>query len=113
MAKFSKCTLRNKEFIKKINSAAKQKNNRRLSSLISQASRDEIDSITEIALNATKGNIPYSPRSKNKLKSFRNAVRLIAKCSTPIKKKKKIIANWWFFTCSIKSNTCCGCFRIN
>lgn len=92
MAKFSKCTLRNKEFIKSLSNLSKgKKDSTQLSKLISSASSDQINSITEIALNTLKGNIPYPNKTRDKLKLFKKVIRSLAKPKLSIKKKKQLL----------------------
>lgn len=58
--------------------------------LIRKARDCVIDSISEIALNCLKGNIPLKSCDFNKLKKFRNFLRRISS-GIPIQKRRKLI----------------------
>lgn len=80
----SKCTLRNAEFLKEL-----CKKNRR--SQIKKPTSDNIQSLTEIARNALKGNINYNISTKKKLNKFKKQIRNLAAKRISVKKKKNIL----------------------
>lgn len=83
----SKCTVRNKDFLKSLNVCKK----RDIDVILAKATKDQLDSITEIARNTLKGRIPYTQSSLKKLKRHKNTIREIAKKSISLKKKKQIL----------------------
>lgn len=92
MAKFSKCTLRNKDFLKNIFKLAKCKKLKpELKKHVLNATKDQINSITEIAVNTLRGNIPFTKRAKNKLQQHKESIRALAKPKLPLKKRKELI----------------------
>lgn len=92
MAKFSKCTLRNKQFLELISKLSKNKKfNSKLKQIVLSATPDEINSVTEVAANTLKGNICYNNRSRSKLKQFQQEIRSIAKPKLSVKQRKNII----------------------
>lgn len=92
MAKpFSKCTIRNKEFLSFLSHAVKSKNNSKVKALIDNASADQLNSILEIIKNTLKGNISYSVKDKRKLVKHSDSIRRLSKPGLSNQVKKKII----------------------
>ena len=59
--------------------------------IIQPAHRDLIDAISECSLNILNGTIPLSPYKKKTLKRYVQKLRLLARKSTTVKKRKNII----------------------
>jgi len=83
----SKCTERNLNFIKNIYKCKGDKRKK----LISTATKDNIDSISEIALNTLKGNVPIQLNSLKKLKRHANSVRKISRKGVSVKERKRVL----------------------
>jgi len=83
----SKCTERNLCFLKDIHKhKGKKKKN-----LLIKASKDNIDSISEIASNVLKGNLKLNELNKVKLRKHADVIRVLAAKRTPLKKRKEIL----------------------
>jgi hypothetical protein len=59
--------------------------------LIRKASRDNIDALSEVALNTLLGNVPLKDEQKKKLKRHRTKIRQLAHRRTSTKKKKILL----------------------
>ena len=58
--------------------------------LIRKASKDNIDALSEVALNTLLGNVPLSNKHKQKLKRHKFSIRNLAK-KLSLKKKKEFL----------------------
>ena len=58
--------------------------------LLQSANNVQIKSICEVCLNVLYGNVPVN---RKKLKKYKNVLRALAKKSTSIQKKKKMLVN--------------------
>jgi|GEM_PF-7030264 len=83
----AECVIRNKGFLNRVH---KCKNKER-KTLIKNASRDNIDALSEIALNTLLGNVPLKTEEKQKLKRHRDKIRKLAHRKTSTKKKKILL----------------------
>jgi hypothetical protein len=59
--------------------------------LINSASTDNINAISEAALNTLRGNIPLNKRQKSKLKKYKSKIRSLAKRRLSTKKRKLLL----------------------
>ena len=59
--------------------------------LISRATKDQIDSISEIALNMLKGNVAISPAHLRVLKKYSNPLRALTKKRTSLRRRKQLL----------------------
>lgn len=92
MAKYSKCTVRNKAFLEKLSKYSKcRKPQTDLKKLVNSATPDQLNSITEIAINTLRGNIPHSQANRNRLKVYKQIIRSLAKQSLSAKKRKTLL----------------------
>lgn len=82
-----KCLERNSEFINNLFKSPFKSRKR----LINKASRDNIDSLSEIALNILKGNVSLSPQHKKKLKKHKEKLRNLAQKNISFKKRKGLL----------------------
>jgi len=85
----SSTTERNASFFKTLLCGGKQKKSRQ--KIIRQASTDNIDALSEIALNLLKGNIPLNTKEKKKLKRHKDKIRKLGKRNVSTKKKKTLL----------------------
>ena len=70
---------------------AQSKTPKRRKLLADWATKQDIDAISEIALNTLKGNIKSTPQLYKKLRKNRNILRSLASKNCSICKKRKII----------------------
>lgn len=82
----SNCLKRNSEFLQSLLSKKGNKRKR----LINKASMDQIDSLSEIALNIIKGKVNISPVHKKKLNRHKEKIRKLAK-KISLKARKRIL----------------------
>jgi len=59
--------------------------------LIRKATRDNIDALSEVALNTLLGNVPLTSHHKQKLKRHRIGIRCLAKKGTSLKQRKEFL----------------------
>ena len=78
--------LRNKTFLEDVG----RSNAIRRKKLIRKATKDNIDALSEVALNTLLGNVPLSPQHKQKLRRHRFSIRNLAK-KISLKKKKEFL----------------------
>lgn len=78
--------MRNRRFLEYYLEADKQ----RQKQLLKQANKDQIDSISEVALNLLKKNIPVNPQTKARLAKHKKDITYIAS-KGPRAKRKKIL----------------------
>jgi len=83
----TKCIERNKGFLKSLGQLATGRRKK----LIKKASRDNIDALSEVALNTLLGNVPLNSLHKQKLKRHRTNIRHLAKKGVSLKKKKEFL----------------------
>jgi hypothetical protein len=82
-----KCVLRNRDFLQKL-LTCKPKDSKKL---IKGASKDNIDALSEVALNTLLGNVPLQEKQKKKLKRYHKKIRFLARKRTSARKKKKFL----------------------
>ena len=81
------CVVRNQEFLKQLHSSKAVHRTK----LIKKASKDNIDAISEVALNTLRGNIPLNPKQKRELKKHRSKIRSLVHSKSSVKKRKHIL----------------------
>jgi len=59
--------------------------------IIQNASKDNINALSEVALNTLLGNVPLSDQHKKKLKRHRFSIRNLAKAKVSLKNKKDFL----------------------
>lgn len=84
----SKCTIRNIDFLK---SLQKCKQHKTRCNIFDNATKDQIQCITEIAQNTLKGRIRYGKKALDRLKRFKRDIREVSKKRLSIVKKKTIL----------------------
>jgi len=67
------------------------KDRKRRNALIALADKSELAAISELVLNALKGNIPLKPKLKRVLQKEKVSLRRISDKKYPVKKKKRIL----------------------
>ena len=67
------------------------RNKRKFKKIISKATNNEIQAVSEICHNLLKGGIPCSLKNKQKLKKHVKDIRFISIKNTPIGKKKSLL----------------------
>jgi len=82
----TKRIIRNRTFLQEV---SRSKAFRR-KKLIKKASKDNIDALSEVALNTLLGNVPLSDHHKHKLRRHRFSIRSLAKKGS-LKKKKEFL----------------------
>lgn len=83
----SHCTQRNQTFLQQVLKSNPIKRKK----LIKTSSIDNINALSEIALNTLKGNLKLTPLEIKKLKRHRKHIRKIAKRSISAKQKRNIL----------------------
>jgi len=86
----SKCTLRNKEFLKDVYSCTPLVRNQ----VIQSASADNLNCLNEIAANTLKGNIPVNSNVHSKLKKNRTIIRKFKSKTLSVKKKRELFMKY-------------------
>ena len=81
------CMKRNRDFLKLL-STSKPSSRR---SLVQHASRDQIDTLSEIALNLLNDNIPTRPTQSNRLQQYARQLRHLARRKGSLKGKKALL----------------------
>ena len=94
----TKSILRNRTFLQEV---SRSKAFRR-KKLIKKASKDNIDALSEVALNTLLGNVPLSAQHKHKLRRHRFSIRNLAKIISLKKKKEFLIQKGGFLPLLIK-----------
>jgi hypothetical protein len=79
--------IRNHEFLKQLHSCKRGQRKK----LLKAASKDNIDALSEVALNTLIGNIPLKSDDIRKLKRHREKIRQLAHHRTSSKKKKILL----------------------
>jgi len=82
----TKRIMRNKDFLRNV---SRSKSFRR-KVLIKKATKDNIDALSEVALNTLLGNVPLTGQHKQKLRRYRFKIRNLAK-KFSLKKKKDFL----------------------
>jgi len=85
----SAITDRNISFFRELLCGTKKKQSRK--KLFSKASSDNIDGLSEIALNILKGNIPLDTNQKKKFKRHKEKIRKLGRRNFSTKKKKSLL----------------------
>lgn len=75
----------------KLLAKTKQKDSKRRNALIDIANKYEMDAISELILNALKGNIRLSPKLQKQMQKEKINWRKIAEKKCPVNRKKKIL----------------------
>jgi hypothetical protein len=83
----SKCVHRNENFLKELLTAS----DRKRESLLENATKDEIQCLTEIAFNIVNGNFPLDSKTLEKLTKHKQEVRKLSKRPGSHHKKKKFL----------------------
>ena len=81
--------LKHGEFIKKL--AENKKNKKEINHLIKNSKANEINSLSEVALNILNGTLPCTRHRKNFLKKNLHDLRLLGDKKTVNKSKKKVL----------------------
>jgi hypothetical protein len=79
---------RNLNFLKSLLHSKKKKLRK---SIVKVASNDNIDALSEAALNTLRGNVPLTSEERRKLKPHSEKLRALAHKKTSIKKKKSLL----------------------
>jgi len=79
--------VRNSQFLKQLHSCKRGSR----STIIRKASNDNIDALSEVALNTLLGNIPLNQHQRRVLKKHRSAVRKLAHKKISRKRKKHFL----------------------
>lgn len=83
----SKLLKNNVDFLQNLATASTAERKR----LIENASGEEINALTEIAMNITKGHFPVTQKHFHKLKKHKHIIRKLASKAIPHKAKKVIL----------------------
>ena len=81
------CVVRNRDFLNRLHSCKRGQR----SKIIKRATRDNINALSEVAINTLLGNIPLNPAQKSHLKRHRSKIRVLAHRHTSVKKKKDLL----------------------
>ena len=81
--------LKHGEFIKKL--AENKKNKKEINHLIKNSKANEINSLSEVALNILNGSLPCTRHRKNILKKKLRDLRLLGDKKTANKSKKRVL----------------------
>ena len=82
---------RQEDFLQSITKANLPKNLRK--SKLQEASKDEINALSEIALNTLKGNIPIDPPLMARLKAYKGTLRDTGKLTNSLKVRRNKFIN--------------------
>lgn len=99
---------RQRPFLQAIVSSA---NRNRRKDFIKHANKDQVNAISEIILNLLKNNVPVTPVTMARLRSYRQILRRIGSRSVSLKKRRQALLNqkggrlWSGLTTVIR--TCC------
>jgi len=85
----SETTKRNEAFFKKLLCGVNRKKSRE--ALIKKASSDNIDALSEVALNVLKGNLELSKTEKKKLQRHKKKLRVLGRRNISVKRKKSFL----------------------
>lgn len=77
-----------KDFLSVLN---KTRNRQKKNTLISIASRDQLEALSEVVENVLQGIIPLSEKQKKNLSEYRDLMRELCRRNTPLKEKRKKI----------------------